>query len=88
MSAPQQTLFLILLPPALTPSDVLAQLPLSNNTTSLPNPLHRGHHAVEFLDFLTYLGKRHSLHPVLTLPLVPRTTTVRCHKGTLSGFTL
>lgn len=71
MSALQQSLVLTLLPPQLTPSDVLAQLSLSNNTTSLPNPLHRGHHAVEFLDFLTYLGKRHSLQSVLTLPLVP-----------------
>lgn len=69
MSVPQLTPVLTLLPPPLTPSDVLAQLALSNNTTSLPNPLHRGHHAIKFLDFLTYLGKQHSLHPVLcTLP--------------------
>lgn len=62
------TLVLTLLPPPIPPSDVLAQLASSNNTTSLPNPLHRGHHQIKFLDFMTYLGKRHRLHPVLTLP--------------------
>lgn len=66
MSVLQLTLVLTLLPLPLAPSDVLAHLALSNNTTSLPNPLHRGHHAI--LYFLTYLGKQHSLHPVLTLP--------------------
>lgn len=68
LSVLQLTLVLTLLPPPLTPGDVLAQPASSNNTTSLPNPLHRGHHAIKFLDFLTYLGKRHSLHPMLTLP--------------------
>lgn len=55
-------------PPPSRPSDVLAQLASSSNTTSLPNPLHRGHHQIKFLDFMTYLGKRCRLHPVLTLP--------------------
>ena len=61
------TLVLTLLPP-IPPSDVLAQLASSSNTTSLPNPLHRGYNQIKFLDFMTYLGKRHRLHPVLTLP--------------------